>query len=209
MKADLAQKVLARCTNPRAGEGSTSVVWVAIQGPPSNAGNIVQIGYGTCYPTQGAGNCPGTLSNHDFYAYGRDPNTPGCAGTSVIYPTGHWLSSFDGGTYSVEEDANHDFTLATTNTTVFLAHSFSCWTNQTVAVSTESWDYGDALGMTQPFPLPISLERFKTTPNEAWRVLPSLCNARRAVDQYGVPFALESVFHCFVYGPTINLYTAR
>jgi len=50
------------------------------------------------------------------------------------------------------------------------------------------------------------VERFKTTPDEAWRVLPSLCNARY---KNGIANALEGVFKCEVVGATIGLYTDR
>jgi hypothetical protein len=196
------------CTNPRAGEGSTSVVWPAIQGPltnPSHPFNIVQIGFGRCYPVGGpSGNCSSAdrTADHDFWAYGYDNDSPGCNdGRLPLAPTGHWEVGLSGGTYSVTEAANKSFVLSASQVTVYLS---TCWTNNTVAISTESWDYGDALGGTATQALVSTLEQFQTTAGGAWLNLPYGCNARQRDGG-----TLESVFHCFVNGSSINLYTSR
>lgn len=64
------------------------------------------------------------------------------------------------------------------NAQVTLGPGLICWTNAIVVVGAETWDRGDALGGSAVNHLVFSLERFKTTPNEDWRILSSQCNAR-------------------------------
>ncbi len=190
--------------------GDTSVAWVAIQGPASLVGNIVQVGFGKCYPITQAGNCNSLTSDHDFYAYGRDPSSPGCSGYSPIYPIGHWDTHWGGGgVYSVREFSAKDFWIDAPSWSLYLSSGTICWTNATVAVTTESWDYGDALGGESTDRLVVNQAQFKITPNENWRSLPVSCNARQGIDANGHPFALEQIFKCAGGSGYIALYTDR
>jgi hypothetical protein len=207
VKARIGGASLGLCTQPRVGEGSSSVGWVAIEGPPYCC-NIVQIGYGTCYGwiNETCEKADASLQR-DFYAWGRDGATPGCSGFSTLEPTGHWYSVFSADNdYSVEEDASGLFTLRSLNATTFIGTNLICWTNQYVTVSAESWDYGDAIGGTVANHLVFSLERFKTTPNEAWRVLPSLCSP----GYKGPSQPPTGIFHCDVVNSnSLHMYTSR
>lgn len=211
VKARIGGAILDLCTQPRAGEGSSSVAWVAIEGPPYCC-NTVQVGYGNCYgPITTNDTCvKWDVGNRDFYAWGRDANSPGCAGYSTRRPTGQWTSVFSAGNdYSVEEDANGLFTLRSQNATTFIGTNLICWTNQYVTVSVESWDYGDALGGSAANHLVFSLERFKTSPNGAWDILPSLCGG--SVPAYKGPSNPDtSIFHCAVVNAnSLHFHTAR
>lgn len=198
VKANFDFQNLDLCLNPRAGEGSASTAWVAIQGPPS-AFNIVQMGMGRC--RHGTGCNPNVMQ--DVYAYGRDSSSPGCGGWASLAPTGHWLGAWSsGGTYSVEEDAAGKFTLNSAAFTVVIQTTSICWTNDTVAVFTETHDFGDAMGGSPGNHFVVSVERFKTQPGGGWLVLPSLCNARN-------PANLPAVFKCAVNGATIEMWTER
>lgn len=187
------------CTNPRPGEGSTSVVWVAIQGPPS-PNDIVQVGYGKCYPS-GMDNCNSQTADHEWYAFGYD----NCGGVGLA-PKAHWQTSVpNGGVYTVMEDSSHGFWVETPQFALYLGPANNiCWTNDSVSVAAESFDYGDALGGPQVYPVVVGQEQFRTSPTGAWMTLPSQCNFSSKDGG-----TLESIFHCYVNGSSINLYTAR
>ena len=208
VKATFTGVPLELCSSPRPGEGSASVAWVAIQGKDPGCCSIVQIGLGRCYPTT-SNTCTSDtrFTNRDFWAYGYDRNSPGCSGMPAsLQPSGWWWANSSGGyPYSVTEDTSGNFDLVAHYGSVGLPSSEICWSNDTVAVSTESWDYGDALGHTSALPLNVSQERFKTSASGAWLVLPSLCNLR-AKESGGDP---GSVFHCAVNGASLDIWTAR
>src|SRR5206468_2145213 len=113
-----------------------------------------------------------------------------------------------GGIYTVQELANGGFEASSAVGALFTPWPI-CWANAWVVVSTESFDYGDALGHTSTNQLTFWNEQFQTSLNGPWLTLPSLCNKRYAFDQNGVPFSLEGIFQCNVVGSSINLYTAR
>jgi hypothetical protein len=207
VRATIERLALDLCLNRRPGEGSASVAWVGLQGPstPPLQFNIVQIGMGRCYLTTGSPGCDHTVMR-DFWAYGRSEAASGCAGKGNVAPTGRWVSGWGGGgPYTVEELPDGRFTLTSNAMFAGTGANVICWTSHTVAVSTESWDLGDALGDTAATKLTFSQERFKTTAGGAWQVLPSQCNARSGPG--GGP--LESVFKCAVNGATIDLWTER
>lgn len=194
---------LALCLNPRTGEGSASTAWVAIQGPGVPAGNpygnIIQMGHGKCRPAGGNG-CNGNMQ--DGYAYGRWSGSPGCGGHSNKAPTGNWLGSWSaGGTYSVVEQADHDYVLSSPDWTVLISTNAICWTNQYVSVFTETHDFGDALGGSASDPHNFTAKQFRTNPGGAWQDLPTLCNGRVN--------APDPPFECLAQHPTLKIWTDR
>lgn len=202
MRGRLDSQTLYQCTSPRAGEGSASTVWLAVQGPEgAYAANIVQIGLGVCRSPSIA--CPSYTS--DFYAWGVDPTTPGCSGWALVPPTPHFLSTNSGGyeyTVSYHDGAYH-------LTTGFGAHvdvgsAQICWTPPTTTAGVaETWDYGDQMGGTSTDPFVMSAIQFQTSINGSWINLPTSCNHKN-------PTTLESIFHCYVPGSSqLAWYTYR
>lgn len=200
VRATFDNQGLDLCTNPRAGEGSASTAWVAIQGPPSSPNyNIVQMGHGACRPIAGGG-CNSTMQ--DGYAYGRSSAAPGCSGWSNKAPTGVWLGSHSpGGLYSVVEDANHNYSLSSTNHGVWIQTASICWTNDTVATFVETHDYGDSLGGVAANNFNFSNRQFKTSAAGAWLTLPTQCNARTS--------AADPPFKCAAVSGVLRTWTDR
>lgn len=188
---------LGLCLNPRPGEGSSSQIWVAIQGPP-HPYNIVQVGHGKCRPIAGHG-CNSSMQ--DGYAWGRHSSAPGCAGFASKVPTPSWLGTWSvGGRYSVVEQANGTFVLTTPNGTTISIINSICWTNDSVATFGENWDWGDPIGGNTNNPFDISNRQFRTEPGGAWMALPTKCNGGNAPNP---------PFKCAAANGVLSLWTAR
>ena len=203
IRAQFQAEGLALCLNPRAGEGSASTGWVAIQGPPVpigvDYGNIVQFGHGACRPIAGGG-CNSAMQ--DGYAYGRWSGSAGCSGYTNKAPTGVWLGGWsNGGTYSVNEEADHDFQLSSPSFGVTIQNAAICWTNQYVTVFAETHDYGDALGGSSTNTHDFTAKNFRTTPGGTWLVLPNACNARGN--------AADPPFKCSAQNGALKIWTDR
>ena len=175
IRATFEAQGLDLCLNPRAGEGSASTAWVAIQGPPSPY-DIVQMGHGRCRPV-GGGGCNSIMQ--DGYAWGRTSTSPGCAGYSNRAPTATWLGAWSaGGAYTILEEADHDYVLNSTKFGVTISSASICWTNDTGAIFVETHDYGDALGGDSTNTFNFTNKQFMTAPGGAWINLGDWCNAR-------------------------------
>lgn len=184
VRATFENQGLALCTNPRAGEGSASTAWVAIQGP--GIYDIVQMGHGRCRPIAGGG-CNSNMQ--DGYAWGRTSSSPGCSGFTSRAPTGSWLGGYSGGgVFSVVEEADHDYVLNSPDFGVWIQNASICWTNLEVAIFVESHDFGDALGGEAANTFRFTSKQFKTSAAGAWMALPNKCNARSP--------GLAGVFKC-------------
>ena len=204
VRAYFSNLTFEQCTQPRPGEASSSVAWVGIQGP-TNATmdkNIVQALVGRCRHDTG---CTGALL--EGYSYGRDQDSPGCAGIPDVAPTGHWLGpSVGNGLFSVVENANNTFTIDTPNTYVTLTSGTICWYNQYVAQVGETWDFGDAMGGTTALHFTFSDQELRTTPGGAWVPFGGYCTTHYVT----TPLTpLESVFKCTGNGGSMDLWTAR
>lgn len=185
------------CLNPRPGEGSSSTIWVAIQGPP-HPYNIVQMGHGKCRPIAGGG-CNENMQ--DGYAWGRHSSAPGCSGFASKPPTGVWLGVWSGGgVYTVIEQGDHDYVLTGPSTQTTIGNASICWTNDSVATFGENHDWGDPIGGSAGNHFRISNRQFRTEAGGAWMALPTQCNGGNAPDP---------PFRCANENGALALWTAR
>ena len=101
----------------------------------------------------------------------------------------------------MRQQAARDIWIETNHIAAHLSTSTICWTNQSVAVATESWDYGDALGGEVAYRLVVQQGQYQSSAGGTWQTLPMSCN-------YRSPF-LESIFKCAMGTGYISLYTER
>lgn len=171
MRSIIDYQGLNQCTNPRVGEGSASLAWIGLEGPDGpDHDNVVQIGIGVCRsPTIAC-----STATRDWWAWGREE----CPGLMDVVPTPHFLGTLSGGTlYSV---SLHDgaFHLTTgSGVHIDVGTGQVCWNPVDATSTTESWDFGDALGGSAANHLGFSSLAFQTSEGGAWLALsPASCN---------------------------------
>jgi hypothetical protein len=137
-----------------------------------------------------------------MYAYGRTAGSSGCEGWATKVPTPVSLGGHSaGGTYSVVEEADHDYSLSSPNFGVSISTNSICWTNRYVSTFVETWDYGDALGGSVDNHFNFSARQFKTSAGGAWMTLPTKCNTRTA--------AADPPFKCLANSGVLETWTSR
>ena len=187
---------LHQCSSPRTGEGSSSLAWVGLEGPEGPQGNnVVQLGIGVCRsPTTAC-----STVTRDWWAWGRED----CPGLADRIPTVTFLSTLSGGTsYSVSlHDGAYHLTTGS-GVHIDVGTGQVCWSPVDATATTESWDFGDALGGSTVNRMDFGSLAFQTTESGAWQSLsPSSCNIQ----------APEAVFKCVGLGTghEIQVWTDR
>lgn len=135
---------LNQCTSPDLFETSGTFAWSAVQ----NGGwpeTIVQIGIGKC---RDPGNFGCGSDMRYLWAYGRNPNAPGCSGKSLRIPAPSSLSGYDGAAHDYKVyHKNNAWRVYVGNTEkTSVSESEVCWTPAEAVWFSETWDTGDALG---------------------------------------------------------------
>jgi hypothetical protein len=107
-----------------------------------------------------------------MYAWGRDPNTQGCAGYSTIYPTASAYGTWDGAVhlFSVYQGSSTGPWVGTIDSTTVLSVPASaiCWTPQEASWFAESWDLGDSLGGSSSVKLHFFNMGYKDSAGVSW-----------------------------------------
>jgi hypothetical protein len=138
---------LSVCTSATDNNRANSV-WVGVEPKINPLGSsIVQAGRVKCKQSSGL-LCNQT--NRKFWAWGRDPGSPGCSGWTRVVPTGRLIGSWSSGTDSwiVSKDGSAWHIYDNGGLVDSLSTSSICWSTvgSYQAYAGESWDLGDAIG---------------------------------------------------------------
>lgn len=144
-RAYIDSQALHQCNSPTGDDDRGTSAWVGVGGP--TGATIVQMGIVRCFGL-GFGYCDG--SQDRVFAWGRDPAAPGCAGMSIVYPTGTNVGVAETSGAAREYKVVHaggqwnGYVGALKEAAVL--ESKICWTPESVLYFTETQDRGDAHG---------------------------------------------------------------
>lgn len=147
-------EALNPCSN---GVGSTWL-WVAIEGP--NSFDIMQIGIGR----------PNTQTMGWYWTWGRNPDSPGCEGRSLVIPGVLRISNWSGAgaTYKIVRDGNL-WSFRINGLEKRLLGDFEiCWRRNLAAWFGEAYNIGSDIGGTNQNHHSVTVDRYRVDDNQTW-----------------------------------------
>jgi hypothetical protein len=168
VRGKLEGDVLTTCSPGNNGDGFTAL-WISLQADPNVACGSVP----SCIMQIGVGHSL-NLTEHFYYAWGRDPAYPSCSGMSARLPLATSLGNFDNlsHTYKVVYDPSSggfwDFDIDGVQQTTFDA-SLLCWDVHDAYWFAEAHENGSPLGGSSANPQTISVARWQTSGSTTWQ----------------------------------------
>lgn len=147
-RATLEGQTLEYCTSS-SDDDRMNTIWVAVDNnreSGDNGNSLVQAGRGRCRDAGNPVTCDGT--DMRWWAWGRDPTAPGCAGTSNAIPFPRRISAWSSGTDEfIVARASGQWKIYVDGTLEEQVSEASiCWNKLRATWSGERWDSGDAIG---------------------------------------------------------------
>lgn len=195
ISAELEDQSLYPCAIPsgETGPGNVTWMWVALEGPCGGSGNcIIQIGIGK-----------GTRDARMgwWWAWGRHPNAPGCAGFSVRSPTGTRFADWNGQQSQfqiryVNPSQGSDYwglyIDGVAKKTVYA--SSICWDVTAASWFGETPNQGSAIGGDLNDPFLVYAARYRIPGSTTWYT-PSWADGRCDIENPKPPYNCTKVAH--------------